>query len=185
MSRTKPTILSLYDRSGVWSAPYLQAGCRVIQVDLEFGIDVRTIKCGLENIYGIIAAPPCTDLCLSGARWWKQKGNKALFDSLALCDCVLRYVWLYNPVFWCLENPIGRLSKYYGPPKMTFNPCAFGDPWTKKTCLWGKFKKPKIKLTDPILGSKIRNMKRGFERSITPSGFALAFFKTNPPRFQR
>lgn len=189
MSIIRPTILSLYDRSGVWSEPYAKAGCKVIRVDKEFGMDARILEYANYNdsgIYGILAAPPCTHLASSGARWWKQKGEKALLDSLALVDCVLRYVVLYKPIFWCIENPIGRLVKYLGPPRMTFNPCAFGDPWTKKTCLWGKFRKPRVRLVEPVEGSIAHRLSsRDFRRAETPRGFARAFFEKNPPRFQR
>lgn len=182
----KPTILSLYDRSGVWSDPYRYAGCYVLKIDKVFGIDTRLIKYGLGDIYGILAAPPCSHFAVSGARWWKDKGEEVLYEALSLVDVVFRMVVLYKPVFWCIENPVGRLVHYIGPPRMTFNPCAFGDPYTKKTLLWGKFRKPKIRLVEPTNGSKINKLgSKDFRRSRTPEGFARAFFEANKPRFKR
>ena len=68
---------------------------------------------------------------------------------------------------------------------MTFNPYDYGDPWPKKTCLWGKFTPPEKNIVkiDPFQAGKITHA-TGTEqaeiRSETPPGFAKAFFKANP-----
>jgi len=99
-------------------------------------------------------------------------------------DACLRIVVVAKPKFWALENPVGRLTRYLGPPKMYFHPYEFGDPWTKKTCLWGEFNEPKKNPVEPVEGSKIHLMppseNRSELRSITPPGFAKAFFEANP-----
>ena len=67
---------------------------------------------------------------------------------------------------------------------MYFNPCDYGDPWTKKTALWGEFNIPEEKPVKPLGKNPIWNMppskNRGEIRSITPRGFAEAFFRANP-----
>jgi len=93
-----------------------------------------------------------------------------------------------------MENPVGRLVHYVGKPKMIFNPCDYGDPYTKKTCLWGEFNIPKQNIVEPefvILPDGKRMSKihhktfsmnpkdRARERSKTPQGFAQAFFEAN------
>lgn len=182
-------ILSLCDYSGVWSQPYRDAGYEVIQVDLDHGQDVRLLEYPGE-IHGILAAPPCTHLAGSGARWWADKGEQALLDALAIADACLRFVALCSPKWWVLENPVGRLSRYYGKPTFTFNPCDYGDPYTKRTCLWGRFTPPmplfvgRDMAVEPTEGSKMHLLppseNRARLRSETPGGFAEAFFRCNP-----
>jgi len=148
-------ILDLCGGTGSWSKPYKDAGYDVRLITLPQDIRLYTY-CG--KIYGILAAPPCCHLAVSGARWWKEKGREALLEALSISDACLRLVALCDPAFWCLENPVGRLSKYYGKPTMTFQPYEYGDPYQKRTCLWGKFNKPKKNIVEPIEGQKIWRM---------------------------
>lgn len=183
-------ILSLFDYSGNWSNPYKEAGYQVFQVDIKLDIDILTLEPrDLPNrIYGILAAPPCTDFASSGAQYWKAKDQDGrTAQSLKLVDKVLELVDYYDPYFWCLENPVGRLARLrpaVGKP-WYFNPCDYGDPYTKKTGLWGNFntalEKTPVK-PDPNswimkLGGKSERTKE--LRSMTPPGFAKAFFKAN------
>ena len=176
-------ILDLCGGTGAWSKPYKDAGYEVILVDIKGGWDVRRAEKSNEQIYGILAAPPCTHLAGSGARWWKEKGTEALLEGLSIVDACMRIILLTNPVFWCLENPVGRLTRYLGKPKMYFNPCDYGDPYTKKTCLWGEFNIPEKNPVEPAEKSPIHycppGPKRQQIRSITPQGFAKAFFEAN------
>lgn len=173
-------ILDLYGAKGNWSKDYRDNGYDVRIITLP-NYDVRLYS-PLDNVYGILAAPPCTRLAGSGARWWKQDLSD-LYEALALVDASLRMVAICQPHFWCLENPVGRLVHYLGKPKMYFNPCDYGDPWTKKTCLWGNFNIPKKTPVEPTEGSKIYLMppspNRQALRSITPPGFARAFYEAN------
>jgi hypothetical protein len=195
------TILSLFDHSGVWSEPYRRAGFNVIQVDLKHGVDVLTLKASdLPPVFGILAAPPCTDFSVSGAQYWKAKdadGRTAV--SLALVDKTLELVRELKPEFWVLENPVGRLPKLrpeIGTPYY-FHPYEFAgfadDPeterYTKKTGLWGEFNRDLEKLPlEPIrvcsqgswiqaLGGKSDRTKE--LRSKTPTGFARSFCRAN------
>jgi hypothetical protein len=189
-------ILDCYGGTGAWSKPYKKAGYTVIVIDInqgkEFDIRLLTHRKCWKTVYGILFAPPCTDLAGSGARWWKQKGEQALLDALSMVDACFRLVWLYKPTFWALENPVGRLSSYLGNPQLVFQPCDYAgylenpisDLYTKRTCLWGNFNIPSKKPMKPILGSKMHKLgpskNRSQLRSITPSGFAQAFFESNP-----
>lgn len=182
------TILSLCDYSGVWSEPYKQAGYNVIQVDLKHGQDLRFLHCP-GKVHGILASPPCTHFAILGARHWKNKTEAQLAEGLALVDACLRFVVTCKPAWWVLENPVGRLKNWLGEPVARFQPYEYGDPWTKKTCLWGKFTMPKP--TDIVkpeyYGPKGKTVhikgsgeNRRAARSETPKGFARAFFKANP-----
>ncbi len=62
MNNSFKTILSLCDYSGAWSNPYREAGYKVIQVDLKLGNDIRLFEFIDSQVYGILAAPPCTEL---------------------------------------------------------------------------------------------------------------------------
>ncbi len=174
-------ILDLYGAKGNWSKYYSENGydVRIITWPKD---DVRLL-CPPENVYGILIASPCTDLAGSGARWWKAKGQSALFGALATVDAGLRMVAICQPHFWCLENPVGRLVYYLGKPKMYFQPWEYGDPYTKKTCLWGKFNIPEKNPVMPEKRSRIWTMApspdRAAKRSITPPGFAKAFYEAN------
>jgi hypothetical protein len=87
---------------------------------------------------------------------------------------------------------MGYLRQFLGKPAFTFDPCDFGDPYTKKTDLWGYFAPPPKKpcqLTEAQLARcKINNRKlpnireitrQSDKRAITPPGFAKAFFEAN------
>jgi len=169
------TILDLCGGTGAWSLPYREAG-----------YDVR-LYLPPRNVYGVLAAPPCTHLCSSGARWWKEKGQEALLEGLSIVDACMRIILLCKLQgglkFWCLENPVGRLVHYLGKPKMYFHPYEFGDPWTKKTALWGEFNIPRKNPVKPVDKHRIHYMppspERSKLRSITPPGFARAFFEAN------
>lgn len=189
-------ILSLCDYTGNWSQPYVDAGYRVIRIDIQKGQDVRLLKRLDDPIHGILSAPPCTHFSRAGAQFWKEKGDAALLEGLSIVDACLRIVMAHSPVWWVLENPIGRLKDYLGEPVYKFDPCEFGDPWTKRTWLWGKFAPPvpitcpqarrgiakeKASLAPGWLGDKTtRESSRSVQRSATPKGFSQAFFEANP-----
>lgn len=183
-------ILSLCDYSGAWSQPYVDAGYDVIRVDIQSGGgDIRLLQ-REDNIHGILAAPPCTCFASSGARW--ERSDQDMIEALSVVDACIRLAWACKPKWWVLENPVGKLFRYLGKPKMYFNPCDYGDPYTKKTGLWGNFTPPLPLLLgcdmsiEPIEGSKMQ-LKYGGKsvatknaRSKTPEGFARAFFQVNP-----
>ena len=197
MNNLEKTIISIGDYTGIWSDPYREAGYKIIQVDIKFGQDVRLLKFP-GNAHGVIAQPPCTHLSSSGARWWESKGEEALLEAMSIVDACMRVVMVTNPKWWVLENPVGRLKDYLGVPKFYFNPSDFAlladnpqnEAYTKRTCLWGEFVPPlpifigQLAGTEPVLGSKMHKIPpspdRAMLRSITPSGFARAFFLANP-----
>lgn len=147
-------------------------------------MDVRLLKPLPAPVQGILCAPPCEHLASAGASWWRTKGEEALLEGLATVDACLRAVVVHQPQWWVLENPVGRLSHYLGKAVMIFHPWQYGDPWTKRTCLWGEFTVPTPSPVEPVDNRLITNMPgtkdRQQRRAITPPGFARAFFEANP-----
>lgn len=185
-------ILSLYDRSGVWSQPYADAGYDVRRIDIQDGMDARLLTY-TDRIHGLILQPPCTEFALSGARWWGTKKEDALIAALALVDAGLRWAAVHARTlkWWVMENPIGRLQNYVGPPAHTIHPWEYDaytdedDNYTKATCLWGNFTLPPPKPgAEPHDKTRILHVSTGparaNTRSRTPAGWAQAFFEANP-----
>jgi hypothetical protein len=175
-------ILDLCGGTGAWSDPYTKAGYDVRLITLPH-IDVLEYD-PPKNVYGILAAPPCTDFASSGARWFKEKdiSGSTIKMQWVLIAC-LHIIAKTKPIFWALENPVGRIRTGMGNPTLIFDPCDYGDPYTKKTLLWGNFNIPEKNLVEPTEGSKMAFIPPGKDRSmlrsITPSGFAQAFFNAN------
>ena len=180
-----PIILDLCGGTGSWSRPYADAGYDVRVVTLPFE-DVRTYA-PPQHVHGILAAPPCTEFAVSGARWWSAKDPRLLDESLAVVDACLRIILSTCPDWWALENPVGRLRRLrpvLGNPRLIFDPCDYGDPWTKRTLLWGRFTAPARTPVEASMGSRMHfvppSPRRQAIRSATPPGFARAFFEANP-----
>lgn len=160
-----------------------------------------------KNIAGVLAAPPCTSFAVSGARWWKPEHDvedegmvakkyglwaTTYFDTpleyaKTLVHTTELFVELAAPQFHVMENPIGRIQSVADIPKplLTFDPANYGDPYTKRTQLWGSFN-PNLPTAnvEPTEGSMIHKLRGDVEedkarRSQTPEGFAYAFFMAN------
>ena len=179
-------ILDLCGVTGAWSAPYREAGYDVDVVDLPR--DVRLFR-PPRRAHGVLAAPPCTMFCRM--RMCRGEPSDEQFrEALSVVDACLRIAVVVRPKFWALENPQGYLTRWLGPPQLRFDPCDFGDSWTKRTWIWGNFVPPMFKVAkpeQPWISSRTGHPKRrkgiarnAVERSMTPPGFARAFFEANP-----
>lgn len=179
--------------------PWVKLGYRCIAVDIQHplgtriengieyvGCDIQNYKLPQGEIHAVFAFPPCTNLAVSGARWFKDKGLEALYDSLGLVIACKKLCEDSGALF-LIENPISTLATYWRKPDYSFNPCEYGgylnpegDAYTKKTCLWtgGGFVMPEHKAVEPTEGSKMHLLPpsedRANLRSATPLGFAEA-----------
>lgn len=108
--------------------------------------------------------------------------------------------------FWALENPAsGYLKRFLGNPPFIFDPSDFGENHSKKTAIWGMFNEPKKTTKGIVLkgdaNNYVKSVERYFDekkhlipdgyrektglsmrtvvRSITPQGFAKAFYEAN------
>jgi len=118
--------------------------------------DIRDEKLQQELIalkpYGILAAPPCTMFSFARTKAKKPRDLKEGMECVRAC---LNVIWSCMEIeqdtakktlplqFWALENPYhGFLLKFLGKPDFTFDPWEFGDPYQKRTALWGWFNEP-------------------------------------------
>ena len=139
------------------------------------------LQCGVEDILHsgwdlMIAHPPCTDLAVSGARYFKEKiadgrQQRALdFVKLLMCADIDKI---------CIENPVSVISSKIQKPDQIIQPWMFGHGETKATCLWLK-NLPKLIPTSIVEGreAKVHKMPPGpnrwKERSRTYQGIATA-----------
>ena len=186
-------ILDLCGGTGAWSKPYKDAGYDVRLITLP-NHDVGAYF-SPENVHGILAAPPCTMFSLARTRAREPRSFKKGMREVKAC---LEIIWECRDKgslkWWALENPRGFLRQFLGKPALTWRPSDFGDAYTKPTDLWGYFREPKkrpvevIKPKGRVLGGtrdwsfakKGRDgLTRQQIRSMTPPGFAKAFFEAN------
>lgn len=206
----KNVILSLCDLSGKFVAPWVEAGYEAVLVDPQHGIthvDGAVTKVAatvleampliaemLPRLAFVAAWPPCTDMAVSGARWFdaKREADPAFYGKAISVAEQCRTVGLLSGVPFFVENPVSTLAGTFGKPDHYFHPWEFtmlepSDNYTKKTCLWagGGFRMPAPQ-PDLSLGApdnRIHAAPPGPERmnfrSATPMGFARAVFNSN------
>lgn len=163
-------ILDLCGGTGSWAKPYKENGYKVITITLpDYDVneivlwdgfitfksitDKEPIVINRDNIYGILAAPPCT--MFSFART-NAKRPRNLQEGMKCVRSCLNIIWYCMEIqqdtikktvplkFWSLENPyFGLLPKFLGKSAFTFDPWEFGDGYQKRTALWGNFVEPK------------------------------------------
>lgn len=205
-------VLCLCDLTGNMAAPWIEAGYSAILVDPQHAPVVHTggritrighvidhpetwraIRTWAQHIAFVAAFPPCTDLAVSGARWFKAKGEA----DPAFQFKAMQVVWQCHAIAefigapWMIENPVSRISSLWRKPDHTFHPHHFtgyepGDNYTKATCLWtgGGFVMPQpfkadLGAPDNRIHTAPPSEDRANFRSATPIGFARAVFAAN------
>jgi hypothetical protein len=210
-------VLSLFDLSGKWSDPWAEAGYQVFRFDIQepiewertnedtgeeevvnaadinnFGVEMFNDLFGSFDgldVHAVLAANPCTDFAVSGARHFAAKDSDGrTVASVKLVHMTLATLEYFKPNIWAIENPVGRIEQLGGLPpwRLSFDPNHIGEPYTKKTLLWGRFNADlPIAPVEPSEGSKMhsqyggKSLKTKNARSATPEGFAYAFFMAN------
>lgn len=200
----KPAALFLFHLNPTMAQPWADAGYDCYLVDLQHtkgerrdgniilvGADIHRYTPPMRRYSFGFACPPCTDLAVSGARWFSGKGLYALADAIALfarsADILEAAECPYGQ-----ENPVSTISSYWRKPDYSFDPCDYagypggeGDTYTKKTCIWGGggFVMPQPRRLDPVQGSRMHllppSSERANLRSATPPGFAYAVKQAN------
>jgi hypothetical protein len=208
------TVISLCDLTGHMVEPWVSAGYRAVLVDPQHGTSsddgrieriagtvldatkrlVRIIR--TEHVVFVAGFPPCTDVAVSGSRWFAEKAaaDKHFQAKAALVAEQCRMVGALTGAPWFFENPVSVFSSIFGAPDYTFDPSDFtghhaNDNYTKKTCLWSgngfvmppRFKDEKLGAPDNRIHACPPGPERANFRSATPRGFALAVYLANAP----
>lgn len=137
----KLRVLVACEFSGVVRDAFIARGHDAMSCDLlptetsgpHYQGDVRDV---LDYPFDLmIAHPPCTDLSVSGARYFaakrmdgRQQASASFFMSLTKADI---------PMI-AIENPVSIMSTLYRKPDQIIQPWQFGHGETKATCLWLK-----------------------------------------------
>lgn len=203
------TVVSLCDLSGAFVEPWVQDGHHAVLVDPQHGETRRegsvtklamTVEEALPrlaripDVIFVAAFPPCTDMAVSGARWFAAKRERdAMFQAKAVAvaeQC--RTYGRLSGAPWLVENPVSVLSSVFGRPDHTFHPHDYtgwepADNYFKRTCLWagGGFMMPPRDVARGLgePDSRIHKAPPGPERanfrSVTPAGFARAVHAAN------
>lgn len=207
-------VISLCDLTGNMVRPWVEAGYDAYLVDPQHGFDSveltefdgkihRLAKTVLEalpelgkvdDIAAVFAFPPCTDMAVSGARWFeeKRKADPAFYGkAIAVAEQCRSFALTTGAPFF-IENPVSTLSGVFGKATHYFHPYQFtayepDDNYTKKTCLWagGGFRMPAPAQDESLDApdNRIHMAPPGPERmnfrSATPMGFARAVFDAN------
>ena len=219
----KGIVISLFDVSGEMVKPWAEAGCdchifdiqnpsgRILvgagsitshRVDLAKSSDAiriieeMNLRTGRPILF-MAAFPPCTHLAVSGARWFKGKGLRALEESVAFFATAVEVAEYFEcPGF--AENPMSTISTYWREPDYKFHPAQYQGytpewtSYTKETWLWafGEFVMPPMSMEPDLFNEPdktyIHHQPPGAERanirSKTPPGFPQAVFEYNKPR---
>lgn len=201
-------VVSLFDASAVMLEPWAADGhdCWAVDITHPRGHTVRDDGVNLighdltvpwlppfdrDSIGFVAAFPPCDHLAVSGARWFRGKGLRALAQSVTLFATAAEFCeWTGAP--YLIENPVSTISTYWRKPDHSFSPHDYAgwhpdDNYTKKTCLWtgGGMVMPDPSPLDgaPPPDDRIHKMapspERAALRSQTPVGFACAVHAAN------
>ncbi len=212
----KKVVISCFDLTGTAVRPWADAGyeCHIVDIQHPAGktVDGNITKWGMdvlewekvffsehpdivERIVFAAFFPPCTDLAVSGARWFAEKERKNP-GTRARAMALVHWSEKCGKMLGCpyfIENPVSVISSEWRRPDFIFHPYFYGgyssrstDGYTKTTCLWtgGGFKMPPEKRVSicPKIGDKIHKMAPGPNRqnlrSQTPLGFARAIFES-------
>ncbi len=184
MNVTNNIVISLFDYTGEALRPWAAAGYECIAFDVQHDASGRVDERGIKYIHAdlstihradsalraalgdewrdrvvfVLGWPPCTDLAVSGARWWARKAQanpRFQHDAVEMAKVVS---WTGYAAYcpWVLENPVGALSTLWRAPDYTFDPCQYGgyipaadavhptwpeyipprDAYRKRTCYW-------------------------------------------------
>ncbi|MEE8263245.1 MAG: hypothetical protein V3R83_12355 [Gammaproteobacteria bacterium] len=197
--------IGVYEQSGIMARCWVEKGYRAMCVDINCTPGLRDgvvyvradMRCWIpprfvveQGVAFFAAFPPCTDLAVSGARWFQGKGLGKLAEAIELFERAAFWAeWFGAP--YLIENPVSTMSSYWRKPDHIFHPWQYcghaaEDCYTKKTCLWtghgfvmpGKFHPTNVKPDDRIHKASPSDSRAMF-RGITPAGFAKAVFLAN------
>lgn len=209
-------ILDLCGGTGSWSKPYREAGYTVHVITLpDYSVtNVMMLKGSVvflyrdeqtpsrqslvidfADIYGVLAAPPCTQFSRARTTAKTPRDLKGAMSVVRACTTIVENARMAEGStlkFWALENPMSMLRQLLGNPPHSFRGWEWGDDHVKFTDLWGYYTMPKPKIKQapdfdrkrwaaPKCPAEYRHLKldRAAIRAITPPNFARAFYEAN------
>ncbi|RAW91287.1 MULTISPECIES: hypothetical protein [unclassified Photorhabdus] len=215
---TKGTIICLCDLTGIFAEPWLNDGYSTLLIDPQHNksstenhkaggtitkianvIDSDETWAAIRNVKNpvfVAGFPPCTDVAVSGARWFKDKAkdDPAFQIKAALVAEQCKNIGKMLNVPWFFENPVSVFSSIFGKPNYTFHPHYFtgychDDNYTKKTCIWAgngfvmpdEYKNELLCQPDDRIHKASPSPERANFRSATPRGFSTAVYLANSP----
>ena len=130
-------VLVACEFSGIVRDAFIALGHDAVSCDLlpterpgpHYQGDVQDILCDGWDL--MIAHPPCTNLAVSGRRWFRGKEEKqkvALAFVLTLMNAPIPRI--------AVENPLSIISSRIRPADQMIQPWQFGHGELKATCLW-------------------------------------------------
>lgn len=206
-------VICLCDLTGIFAEPWTHFGYSVLLVDpqhtdLGQGPYVKfpgTIDDALPLVSTLIRSrqvafvagfPPCTDVAVSGARWWDEKRLKDPYFQARATRVAesCRMIGELSGAPWFFENPISAFSSIFGPPQHKFSPPDYAaywpeDQYNKETWLWsgGGFQMPSprpagsLGVPDNRIWLAADTANQANIRSETPRGFSIACMLANCP----
>jgi site-specific DNA-cytosine methylase len=131
-------ILVACEESGTVSNKFYRLGHDVTSCDLYPSKFINHYQGNVLDIINngfdlMIAFPPCTYLTVANNRNWEIKKQEQLkaFEFVKL-------LWNANIPKIAIENPVGWLNTNWQPCTQIIHPYYFGEPYSKRTCLWLK-----------------------------------------------
>ena len=160
-------ILIACEYSGVTRRAFAARGHDVMSCDLleseddspyHYTGDIRDMLAQPWDL--MIAHPPCTDIAVSGAAWFKEKIADGRQERAL--DFV-RFLMTQDIPRIAIENPVSVISSKIRKPDQIVQPWMFGHKEQKATCLWLKGL-PKLKETNNVKAEMMLLPKRERER---------------------
>lgn len=213
--KNRGTVIALCNLTMNFVEPWILGGYRVIMVDPQHDrtyfdhVSVYRIKSTVleaipflrramlqTRVVLVAGFPPCTDMAVSGARWFEHKRKlDPMFQAKAVAvaeQC--RMVGELSGAPYLIENPVSVLSRVFGPAQHSFHPWQYTaycaeDNYTKRTNLWtgngfvmpGASRFPNTPEPDDRIHKAPPGEGRANFRSATPKGFAIAVYCANAP----
>jgi len=161
-------VLIACEYSGVSRRAFEALGHEVVSADFELAEDDAANHyqgdvfdlIGKQHFDLMVAHPPCTDIAVSGAAWFKEKiadgRQQAALDFVQrLMDAPIERI--------AIENPVSVISSKIRKPDQIIQPWMFGHKEQKATCLWLK-NLPKLIETNNVKAEMMLLPKRERER---------------------
>jgi hypothetical protein len=152
-------VISMFDKTQCHIFDIQHEGCQEFDDNIiAYGGDVRDHKATLtnlianNNVVAVFAFPPCTDLAVSGARWFKRKAKENPDYRREAMGLVYfaRDIGELSGAPYFIENPVSVISSEWRKPDYSFHPWEYTNYCPDE--------------------------ERANFRSATPMGFSLALY---------